>query len=111
VQFEPQALRASVQRMLSFAPDWVYLTHSGKLGNVAALGAAQLVLLEQVVALGERLRHAPERHAALQAGLRTLYLADLRAQGGQISEAAFDVQMALDIELNAQGMAVWLERA
>ncbi len=119
VQFEPEALRASVERMLSFAPDWVYLTHSGRLGNVAALGAAQLALLEQVVDLGQRLgqrfgQHpdqAPERHAALQSGLRALYLADLRAQGSTITDAAFDAQMALDIELNAQGMGVWLDRS
>lgn len=112
VQFEPALLRASVERMLSFQPDSVYLTHFGKLGDVATLGAAQLKLLEQVVQLGEGLRHlaGAERHAALLAGLSALYLADLHAQGSTLDAERFQQLMGLDVELNAQGMGNWLDR-
>ena len=53
---------------------------------------------------------APERHARLCDGLRTLYAERLRATG-RAADAALRDLLALDIELNAQGMAVWLDRA
>jgi glyoxylase-like metal-dependent hydrolase (beta-lactamase superfamily II) len=110
VQFEPEVLRASVERMLSFAPDCVYLTHYSRLGDVATLGAAQLRLLDEVVAMGLRLATVDNRHAALIDGLRQIYLADLRRQGSTLSDAEFQRLMDLDLELNAQGMGVWLDR-
>lgn len=110
VQFEPEVLRASVERMLSFAPDCVYLTHYSRLGDVATLGADQLRLLDEVVAMGLRLATVDNRHAALIDGLRQIYLADLRRQGSTLSDAEFQRLMDLDLELNAQGMGVWLDR-
>jgi hypothetical protein len=96
--------------MLSFAPDCVYLTHYGRLGDVAALGAAQLRLLDEVVAMGHRLATVDNRHAALIEGLSQIYRADLRRQGSGLSDAEFQRLMGLDLELNAQGMGVWLDR-
>ncbi|NDY92420.1 MBL fold metallo-hydrolase [Ideonella livida] len=110
VQFEPEALARSIGRMLAADPLWVCPTHYGRLGNVAALGARQLKLLAAVVELGERLRAAPDRHQALRDGLRQLYLADLADMGRVMEPAEFDRWMALDLELNAQGMGAWLDR-
>jgi glyoxylase-like metal-dependent hydrolase (beta-lactamase superfamily II) len=110
VQFQPEALRASVNRLLSRAPDAVYLTHYGKLGNVAELGRQQLALLDEVVALGRSLRHHAARHQALMNGLRTLYWRSLSAHGCELPEDTLDDLLSLDIELNAQGMGIWLDR-
>ena len=110
VQFEPDALRASVQRLLSADPQCIYLTHFGRVGNVASLGQAMLGLLDDVVALGQAHRQTPDRHAALSQALRALYLDSLRQHGCNESDAVLTDQLALDIELNAQGMGIWLDR-
>lgn len=110
VQFQPVALRASVERLLARAPEAVYLTHYGKLGDVAALGRCQLALLDEVVALGHALRQHPQRHQALREGLRALYLRSLRTHGCTLPDEAIETLLAIDIELNAQGMGVWLDR-
>jgi glyoxylase-like metal-dependent hydrolase (beta-lactamase superfamily II) len=110
VQFQPDALRQSVERLLARQPDCVYLTHFGRLGDVAALGAQQLQLLDEVVALGHALRRHPDRHRALADGLRGIYRRSLRALGSTLDDDAIDTVLALDIELNAQGMGVWLDR-
>ena len=110
VQFEPDALRGSVERLLAADPRWMYLTHFGRVGDVPALAQEFLLQLDAMVALGESLRDAPDRHARLCEGLHTLYAERLRATG----RAGDDTQLGLltlDIELNAQGMAVWLDRA
>ncbi|HJV70774.1 MBL fold metallo-hydrolase [Ideonella sp.] len=110
VQFQPEALRASVERLLARTPEAVYLTHYGRLGNVAELGRHQLALLDEVVALGRGLRDHPQRHQALCEGLRQLYRRSLRAHGCTLPDEAIEATLALDIELNAQGMGVWLDR-
>lgn len=110
VQFEPEALARSVERLLAADPAWVYLTHYGRIGDVQRLGAQGLALLREMVALGLRLRAAPQRHAALCAALEALYLEGVRAHGCAFAPDEVHALLAIDIELNAQGMAVWLDR-
>lgn len=111
VQFEPETLRASVERLLARSPRAMYLTHYGRVGDVPRLGALLLSLLDEMVALGRRVAGLGEqRHAALCDGLAAIYRDSLAAHGCTL--AAQDVQqlLALDVELNAQGMAIWLDR-
>jgi glyoxylase-like metal-dependent hydrolase (beta-lactamase superfamily II) len=110
VQFEPDALRASIERLLASSPQAVYLTHYGKLGDVAALGDALLGLLERMVERAVALREAPERHTALRRMLRQLYVEDLHAFGSPLTDTQIADALAIDIELNAQGLAIWLDR-
>jgi glyoxylase-like metal-dependent hydrolase (beta-lactamase superfamily II) len=112
VQFEPEALRASVQRLLAREPACIYLTHYGPVGgsgDVQRLGRLQLSLLEQMVAAGRRCANAPQRHERLKESLSAIYAASLAEHGLQVTPALLDL-LALDVELNAQGMAVWLDR-
>ncbi|MFM1856659.1 MAG: hypothetical protein RLZ83_1968 [Pseudomonadota bacterium] len=111
VQFEPEALRASVRRLLERAPRWVYLTHYGRVGEVQTLAARMLALLDRMVAIGLTLKSAPERHAALCRELTALYLDSLREHGCALAESEIAQALAIDIELNAQGLAVWLDRS
>ena len=39
VQFQPEALRRSIERMLAFEPEHVYVTHYGQVGEVQRLAA------------------------------------------------------------------------
>ena len=110
IQFEPEALRASVQRMLAFEPACMYLTHFGRVTQVPRLGAQFLDQLEQVVQLGQSLRQHADRHAALKQGLLQIYIAAAARSGCRQTPAEVEALLALDIELNAQGMGIWLDR-
>ena len=116
VQFEPLPMRNSVQRMLAFEPTCLYPTHYSRIGSSAAdvrrLGELLLTQLDAMVALGESLADLPAdaRHAALMAGFDSLHLASLRAHACTLPEAEIAALMHLDMVLNAQGMAIWLDR-
>ncbi len=110
VQFEPDALRTSVQRLLALQPQWLYLTHYGPVDGVPALGRQMLEQLDAVVALGLSVARGPGRHDALKAGLETLYRERLQAQGCSLPDAQCAALLEMDVELNAQGMASWLDR-
>jgi glyoxylase-like metal-dependent hydrolase (beta-lactamase superfamily II) len=114
-QFDPAALRASIERMLARQPQRMYLTHYGCIGNVAAQGRDLLAQLDEVVTLGERIRSQSlaheARHTSLKSGLTALYLQRLQELGSTLTrERTLDL-LAMDIELNAQGMAGWLDAA
>jgi glyoxylase-like metal-dependent hydrolase (beta-lactamase superfamily II) len=111
VQFEPDALKATIARLCARQPDWVYLTHFGRLGQVPTLAASLLDQLDRMVALGLAAPPpGPQRDAALRDGLLRLYVDALARHGCALDEAQVAQALAIDIELNAQGLAIWLDR-
>jgi glyoxylase-like metal-dependent hydrolase (beta-lactamase superfamily II) len=113
VQFEPEALRQSITRLLAREPQRMYLTHYGQVGDqvsdVRRLAAMLFEQLDDMVALGQSLRDTPGRHDALKAGLAAQVRSQLLQHRVADVDAGLD-GLALDIELNAQGLAIWLDR-
>ncbi len=110
VQFEPGPLRATVQRLMSYRPDSIYLTHYGRIGDVQRLGSELLDQLDDMVALGRSLRDAPDRHQAIKRGLMQQYQARVAAHGCRFTPDEVERLLAMDTELNAQGMGIWLDK-
>jgi glyoxylase-like metal-dependent hydrolase (beta-lactamase superfamily II) len=110
VQFEPEALKHTIGRLCAMQPDCVYLTHYGRLDQVPRLAADLLAQLDQMVALGLSVPAGPARHGQLRDGLLRLYMDALAQHGCPMTETAVAEALAIDIELNAQGMGIWLDR-
>ncbi|HNT40586.1 MAG TPA: MBL fold metallo-hydrolase [Rubrivivax sp.] len=110
VQFEPEALRASIGRMLAAAPACMYLTHFGRVHEVERLSVLLLGLLDRIVTLGESLRGETDRMPRLREGLRTIFLESLAAHGCTLSAEQVVRLLEVDLELNAQGIQAWLDR-
>lgn len=111
VQFEPDALRRSIERMVAYSPEFMYLTHYGPVGDVARLATLLLAQLDEMVALALALPDDAHRHTALVDGLVAVHMRSLRAHGSTLPEARVRELLALDTELNAQGIGVWLNRS
>lgn len=110
VHFDPVAMHDTLDRLLALAPSHAYLTHFGQESEVERLGSDLRRLLEAMVALAESLADAPDRGERLVAGLWRLYLEDLEAHRCRLPEAEIRERLALDVQLNAQGLEVWLDR-
>ena len=110
VQFDPPALHASIDRMLSHEPQCMYLTHYSRVTEVPRLAALLKGQLDQMVALAEPLRDSPDRHEALKRGMLDIYATRLQSHGTALTREQIGELLALDLELNAQGIAVWLDR-
>lgn len=111
VQFAPDAMRASINRLLTLKPPVLYLTHFSRVEDVPRLGADVLRLLDDYVAAAEAVRDLPsdDRQAALVDRLTALYRAEKMRQGWRLDDAAMLRLLAADLDLNAQGLAVWLD--
>lgn len=110
VQFEPGPLKSSIQRLLATAPQRMYLTHYGPVQQVAALGASLLAQVDELVALALSLADAPERELGLRDALMTLWLKSLQRHGSPLAPQQVRELLAMDAQLNAQGLGVWLDR-
>ena len=112
VHFDPEPFKASVRRLLGYAPESMYLTHFGRVGEVARLGEMLLEQIDALVALARGCAGAQhERHALLRQRLGRFYLDRLHAHGCRLADAWVLELLEMDVELNAQGLAVWLDRA
>lgn len=110
VQFDPDAMKASVHRMLAEAPARVYLTHFGGVTDCQRLGTDLIAQVDAMVALARSLAQAPDRHARLVEGLEALYVERARRHGVKDAARVIPALLGMDIELNAQGLAVWIDR-
>lgn len=110
VQFEPGPLRESIARIVALQPQRLYPTHFGAVQDVPRLAALFLSLLDEMEALARQVPAGPGRHEALKAGLRAIQTRSLRAHGCTLPETDIDALLEMDLELNAQGIEVWLER-
>jgi hydroxyacylglutathione hydrolase len=108
-QFDPPELHRSIDRMLSYGPQALYVAHFGQLTNPAALAGDLHRLIDAHAELGMRWRRAGrERKRLLKEGVSELVLAERERQGWRLSSEKVLALFALDIELNAQGLESWL---
>lgn len=110
VQFEPEELKASIARLLARDPQWMYLTHYGRIGEVERLAHDLHMQIDAMVAIARDCDDRSDRHHCLVEALRALYLGRARDHGCPLDDAGVEKVLGMDIELNAQGLASWLDR-
>jgi len=110
VQFEPEALVASIERLVSHGPKAMFLTHYSRIVEVERLAGDLVRQTGELVALARAVDGRPDRAARLRAGVEELVLGWARDHGTPLPEARVRELLALDVELNAQGLEVWLDR-
>jgi glyoxylase-like metal-dependent hydrolase (beta-lactamase superfamily II) len=110
VQFDPAALHASIDRLVALKPVAMYPTHFDRIEDVARLAADLHVQIDAMVGLALEAAAHTDKHARLVEGLTGLYAARARAHGWTQGRAMLEQLLRMDIELNAQGLEVWLDR-
>ena len=110
VDFDPDAWLASIERLAQLQPSRVLLTHFGSVNNVRA-GAQQLsagLVRFKDIALANV--NSADVHQSIKVALTEYLLAQLEAYGSPLSEAEALRIMEVDLEVNTQGLVVWLQR-
>lgn len=110
VQFDPEALHASLDLLMSYQPEAVYLTHYSQVRDVVEKARDLHRLIDAHLAVARFEKDAgPERHARIRAGLAHLLVDEAKRFGCQLQPAEILEIYAADLDLNAQGLGVWLD--
>ena len=110
VQFDPEAMHATLDRLVAFRRERVYLTHFGALeGGVERHAAALHRAIDEHVRVALEAPAGPGRHGAIVAGLTGVLDAALDVHGPGVDRALAHEVFRVDLELNAQGLESWLD--
>ena len=110
VQFEPDALLRSLDRLLGYLPAAMLLTHYSRVTEIGRLDADLRRQIGELVALGKAEDGRRDRAARLRKGVEALFLGWVAEHGTPLPADRVRELLALDIELNAQGLESWLDR-
>jgi len=110
VQFEPEALVASIDRLQSYLPAAMLLTHYSRVTEIARLAADLRRQVGELVALGRAEDGKRDRAARIRKGVEALLLGWVKDHGTPLPPERVREILAVDIEINSQGIEVWLDR-
>ena len=106
-QFDPGQLKASIVRLMQFQPRRLYLTHYSEVGQCARLANDMYEAIDDFVRIA---RNSGFDSARMTFALRDWAHGGLRDHGCRMDIDAIDAILGKDYELNAAGLAAWLQR-
>jgi glyoxylase-like metal-dependent hydrolase (beta-lactamase superfamily II) len=111
VQFDPEALHQSVDRLADQGLGYMYLTHYSRVGDIPRLRDNMHQLIDVYVDMARA--HAGDgesRHEALCEEMMQVLIERLRKHGCELPEARMRELLVPDVDLNVQGLEVWLDK-
>lgn len=106
-QFDPAQLKSSIVRLMQFRPRRVYLTHYSGVDQCARLANDMYEAIDDYVRIA---RTSGLDLARMRFELRNWAHNSLRDHGCTMNIDAIDAILGKDYELNAAGLAAWLNR-
>ena len=104
-------MRSSINRLMAYRPVAMYLTHYSQVLQLDRLADDLKRRVDELAQLARSLATEPDRASRLRSEMFTLMSAWLDAHGypGDVAERHRLIDD--DVELNAQGLEVWLDRS
>ncbi len=95
--------------LMEAQPEWMYLTHFGRVGDLERLAADMTAGVDMLVRIAERHRASEYRTAAIESEMLE-WLMDA-ARGHDVALADEELREVLegDVKLNTQGLEFWLD--
>jgi glyoxylase-like metal-dependent hydrolase (beta-lactamase superfamily II) len=110
-EFDPEALHASIDRIVAMRPEAIYLGHYSRVTDVERIAADLHRLIEAQVAVARAARgHGIKRHVEILAGLEQIVRDEVERQGSPIAEHEVLEVLRMDLDMNAQGLGMWLDK-
>lgn len=110
VQFDPDAAHASLHRIMSYQPQYAFLTHYSRIGHLSHHAANMHDLLDAFVDIAKQATKTSDKHAFIVQALTELLCQRLAIHGCTWPPAAIHELLRIDIKLNAMGLETWLNQ-
>jgi glyoxylase-like metal-dependent hydrolase (beta-lactamase superfamily II) len=110
-QFDPIAMRTSLDGLFALQPRVIYLTHFSRVNDLERLGRMLYQQLDEHVRIARKNADLFEgdRLAAITRDLESFFRAEGERLGWRISAEQFERIVMPDVRLNAKGLIAWIE--
>ena len=113
VHFDPHQAHASLDRIMAYQPKAVFLTHYSRVEDLPRLARDMHEGIDAHVRIAESVRDdasgAP-RLAKLKQKIHAYLVQRVREHGCTLDQPTVDTWLEMDVDLNAKGLSVWLDR-
>lgn len=108
-QFDPEALIASIDRMLEKSPENMYLTHFGRVRDVSEVAARMKAGVRHFMEIAEAHVDDENRTGNIEVAMMDWLLESTCEHGVTLSEQQVREIVQNDVVLNTQGIEFWLD--
>lgn len=109
IQFDPPALLASIELLMAREPEFMYLTHFGRVSDLQRLAADMRAGVALFAEWGENFATAEPRRERIEQAMMSWLLERSHQHGVGIAEEALRELFQGDVTLNTQGIEFWLD--
>jgi len=110
VQFDPEAWNKSLDLLLSYKPERMFLTHYGMVAEIEALARDLRRRIDKLTDIARKAANSKNRHEKIKGEMTDMLLDELAKAGCPLAATESIALFRLDLELNAQGLETWLDR-
>ncbi len=110
IQFDPRTWLKTLDRLTKLEPERMYMTHFGPVDEVDHLADNLRHDLIQYMEIGRQRVAASDRLDQIRERLMQYTLERLAQQGSRCPASRAQELLAMDIDLNAQGLEMWLDK-
>ena len=109
-QFDPDQLIASIDRMMGYAPESMYLMHFSRVTDLPPLAESLKRQVSELARIARRHPADAQRYGAIRQDLLDLWLGMAHRHGVPLTDAQIEGLLQSDLDLDAQGLMVWADR-
>ncbi|MBT8061041.1 MAG: MBL fold metallo-hydrolase [Gammaproteobacteria bacterium] len=110
IDFNPDALRSSIEKLGSVDPDWMYLTHFGRIAYSPDLARRLIEGVNHFEQWGLEFENVPDRKQRISAAMTGWLLEAVKKHGVDLPRDRLIELLQPDVDLNTDGIDVWLRR-
>ena len=109
IQFDPEPLKASVRKLVAVNPEFMYLTHYGRVSDVQRLAKVMIAGVDTFVRIAEQYKDDDSRTQKIEAAMGDWLMDGLDKHGVKLSKERCLELLSSDIKLNTAGIEFWLD--
>jgi glyoxylase-like metal-dependent hydrolase (beta-lactamase superfamily II) len=109
IQFDPEALVTSIGMLMEKHPEFMYLTHFGRVGDTRRLAADMVSCVAKLVEIAEEYAHSENRTDEIEREMLAWLCTESRAHGVILTDLELNEVLLGDVKLNTMGIEYWLD--
>ncbi len=110
IQFDPPAMHSSIDRLLQFKPEQMFLTHYDAVTNIPMLAEKLHTSIDKQVDIMKSVANSDNRHSLLRKEIMNYLLAELENLDYNLTDSKIRRKLTNEVEINAQGLEIWWDK-